>query len=120
MKADYHFHPNLHAKNPEKRLQRIWDAIIANELDAIICTEHAYKNAPDAYRRLIATKPANAKTYIFPGIELITNEGKGIEIIAFTENDWYDDHPLLLKPFAMNLSETSLYCSLEKLFIVCW
>ena len=109
MKTDYHFHPNLHAKNPEKRLRRIWDAITTSGLDAIICTEHAYKNAPDAYRRLIATKPTNAQAHIYPGVELITNEGKGIEIIAFAEHDWYDDHPLLLKPFAMNLSEMLTY-----------
>lgn len=93
MKTDYHFHPNLQAKNPEKRLRHIWDAITANRLDAIICTEHAYKNAPNAYRRLVAAKPENARTHIFPGAELITNEGKGIEIIAFAENDWYDHHP---------------------------
>lgn len=109
MKADYHFHPNLHAKNPEKRLPRIWDAIIANDLDAVICTEHTYKNAPDTYRRLIAAKPAHAKTHIYPGVELITNEGKGIEVIAFAEADWYNDHPLIIEPFAMNLTEMISY-----------
>lgn len=115
MKADYHFHPNLHAKNPDKRICSIWDAIIENDLDAVICTEHAYKNAPDAYRKLIAAKPFNSKTHIYPGVELITNEGKGIEIIAFAKEDWYDDHPLILEPFAMNFSEMISYLQKSQL-----
>ena len=112
MKADYHFHPNLHAKKPEKRLERIWEAISKHQLNAIICTEHVYKNAPDAYRRLVESKPADAKAHIFPGAELITRDGKGIEVIAFAEEDWYDEHPKLLEPFAFTLSEILGY--LEK------
>lgn len=105
MKADYHFHPNLHAKMPEKRLKRIWEALKSQDIDAIVCSEHVYKNAPDAYRQLLGAKPHDAKTHVFPGAELITKEGKGIEIIAFAEHDWYDDHPKLLEPLTMSFKE---------------
>lgn len=115
MKADYHFHPNLHAKQPEKRLRELWDAISANDLGAIICTEHAYKNAPTAYRQLVHAQPSNATTHVFPGAELITKDGKGIEIIAFAEDDWYDEHPLILEPLTMSLAEMIAYLEASNL-----
>lgn len=109
MRVDYHFHPNLLSKNPERRLRALWRSIEHHQLDAMICTEHSYKNAPEAYRRVIAVKPAHARTHIFPGAELVTKEGKGIDIIAFAEHDWYDDHPILLQPFALSLEEMIAY-----------
>jgi len=115
MKADYHFHPNLHAKKPEKRLQSLWKAIMSSGLDAIICTEHTYKNAPVSYRQFVQAKPADAKTHVFPGAELISKEGKGIEIIAFAEEDWYDNHPLILQPLTMSFSEMVAYLEQSEL-----
>ncbi len=116
MKADYHFHPNLHCKRPEKRLTLIWQAFQHHELDAVICTEHTYKNAPDAYRQLVHSKPEAASTHVFPGVELISREGKGIEIIAFAKEDWYDHHRQLLMPMTMGFGEIIDYLERSDLY----
>ena len=116
MRADYHFHPNLQAKRPEKRLQLIWDALQTQRLDAVICAEHTYKNAPSAYRKLMGAKPKSARTHVFPGAELISCEGKGIEIIAFAEGDWYDDHPLILQPLTMCFADMVTYLEQSNLY----
>lgn len=116
MKIDYHFHPNLQAKCPDKRLGRLWDAIREHKIDAIICTEHVYKNAPDAYRRFIQAKPGDIDTCVFPGAELITKEGKGIEVIAFAEHNWYAEHPLLLQPLTLSLDEMIAYLQQSNLY----
>jgi len=107
MKVDYHFHPNLLGKNPAKRLNALWKAIEDLKFDAMVCTEHSFKSAPEAYRLLAASKPAHLHTQIFPGAELVTQEG--VDVIVFAEHDWYDEHPLLLKPFGLTLSETLRY-----------
>ncbi len=109
MRADYHFHPNLQGKSSARRLRALWKAIGRHRIDAIICTEHTFKNAPNAYRRMIAAKPDGSATHVFAGAELVTNDGMGIDVIAFADRDWYDDHPLLLEPFALSLREMITY-----------
>ncbi len=115
MKADYHFHPNLQAKYARKRLRHIWAAFRKHQLDAVICAEHTFKNAPAAYRRLVKAKPANARTHVFPGAELVTKDGLGVDVIAFARDDWYDRHPRLLEPFSMSLQEMLAYLAASDL-----
>jgi hypothetical protein len=109
MKVDYHLHPNLRGRNQAKRLRKLWNAIAEHHLDAVICAEHSFKNAPDAYRKLIASKPEGLRTHVFPGAELVAKDATGIDVIAFAEHDWYDDHPLLLEPYAMSLKQMLSY-----------
>lgn len=109
MRADYHFHPNLPKKRPERCLRAIWRAIERHQMDAMVCTEHVFKDAPNAYRQLIAAKPLYRRTHIFPGAELVSGDGGGVDVIAFGREDWYDEHALLLKPFALSLEEMITY-----------
>jgi hypothetical protein len=40
----------------------------------------------------------------------VTNDQpKGIDIIVLAEKDWYDDHPRLLRPYALSLKEAIAY-----------
>lgn len=107
MKVDYHFHPNLPLlKDPSKRLRKIWEAFGRFGLDAVICTEHAFKDPARAYRELLAARPNHLRTHIFPGAELVTNDsGPGIDVIVFSEEDWYEDYPELLEPYNFSLFE---------------
>ena len=104
MKVDYHLHPNL-SSNPKRRLRAIWRELSEHRIDAIVCAEHDFKDAPHAYRTLTAARPHGASTHVFPGAELRTNDGKGIDVIAFAEHDWYDDYPELLQAYSMSLRE---------------
>jgi len=112
LRADYHWHPNMLRGLAQKpRVKRSWDALTAAELDAVIATDHARMYHPaDGYRRIADAMPASARTHVYPGLELATNDGmKGIEVVAFAEDDWYDDHPDLLKPHKMTLEEIIAY-----------
>lgn len=105
MFIDYHFHPNFTGKRRARRSRRLWRAFAKNNLGAIICTEHTFKDAAQSYRTLLKYKPSDATTHLFPGAELTTKDGSGVDIIAFSDEDWYDRHPALLKPFSMTLPE---------------
>ncbi len=116
MRADYHLHPNLHPKRPEKRLARLWKAIERHQLDAVVCAEHVFKDAPGAYRRFAAGKPKHLHCHVFPGAELVTRDGNaGVDVIAFAEHDWYDEHPRLLEPFTMTLRQMIGYLEASNL-----
>lgn len=73
----------------------------------MICTEHVYKNSPQAYRHMVKSRPVDIRTQLFPGAEAITEEG--VDIIVFAEEDWYDHHPLLLRPFSLSLENMIQY-----------
>jgi len=102
-------------KNSRKRLREIWAAMEKHHIDAVICAEHTFKNAPNAYRRLVAAQPAHMRTHVFPGAELATKGGPGIDIIAFGMDDWYDRHPRLLEPFSMSLRQMLSYLEQSEL-----
>ncbi len=109
MKVDYHVHPNLRGENTSRRLKAIWKALHQKHIDAIVCAEHTFKDAPAAYRALTAARPGNARTHVFPGAELVAKDCRGIDVIAFAEHDWYAEHPRLLEPYAMTLREMLCY-----------
>lgn len=110
MRADYHLHPNLPKGNACRRLKALWKGIERHKLDAVICAEHSFKNAPDAYRRFVAAKPKSLRCHVFPGAELVTSDPHGgVDVVAFAEEDWYDAHPLLLEPFSLTLPEMLRY-----------
>jgi hypothetical protein len=109
MRVDYHLHPNLQAKSTARRLRALWSAIDTHRLDAVVCAEHTFKNAPNAYRQLKRSQPKDSRTHVFPGAELTTSDGWGIDVIAFADHDWYDQHPRLLEPFSMPLREMLSY-----------
>lgn len=117
MKLDYHVHPNLYGKELLRRrlLAAIWKSFSKHELDAVICAEHSFKDAPDAYRSLIAARPKDARTQVFPGAELVASDGRGVDVIAFADHDWYDDHRELLRPYGMTLAEMLRYLRASEL-----
>jgi hypothetical protein len=110
MRVDYHVHPNLPARHPEHRLRLFWEAFGRHRLDAIVCAEHTFKDAPRAYRLLKSAQPKHSRTHVFPGAELVAKDHpRGIDVIAFGDHDWYDEHPRLLRPFSMTLDEMIRY-----------
>ncbi len=116
MRTDYHFHPNLNERRPAKKLKAIWNAFEEHHLDAVVCAEHAFKDPAFAYRQVVKSKPKHMRTHVFPGAELVTGDGRaGVDVIAFAEHDWYDEHPRLLEPFTMNLKEMIGYLEASNL-----
>lgn len=85
IKIDYHFHPNL-SKNENRannKCKKIWAQFKKKKINAVIITEHAYKNPKRAFNLLKKHKPNSM--FCFPGIECVTKEG--IDIIVFSNNE---------------------------------
>ena len=90
IKIDYHFHPNL-PKNGDRaneKCKRICAQFEKKKIDAVIITEHAYKNPKRAFNLLKKHKPNSL--FCFPGIECVTKEG--IDIIVFSKNETIYDY----------------------------
>lgn len=96
--VDYHFHPNL-SKNDGRAVRKchkIWEQFAKHQLDVVMVTEHVFKNPPRAFRLMQETRPAKARTVIFPGIEALTKEGA--DIIVFSKSTALYEHPQLMVP----------------------
>lgn len=107
VRVDYHVHPNLGKRPSKRRIQAFWKAFANVGLDAVVCTEHAFKDPVCAYRFLMAGRPQHASTQVYPGAELLSSEG--VDVIAFGQEDWYDDHVELLRPFGMTIHRMLAY-----------
>jgi len=85
IKIDYHFHPNLpkNEKKANKKCKKIWNFFENKKLNAVLITEHSYKNPKRAFVLMKKHKPSNL--FCFPGIECITKEG--IDIIVFSSDE---------------------------------
>jgi len=100
--VDYHFHPNL-PSNPQEALakcQSWWQALKKAGINAIIVTEHVYKNPQTAYRLMLQTKPDDC--YVFPGMEYLTKEN--IDLVIFSDNDQFFQADQLL-PYELSLEK---------------
>ncbi|MBI2415561.1 MAG: hypothetical protein HYV33_02760 [Candidatus Kerfeldbacteria bacterium] len=96
--VDYHFHPNLSKYDSwaNHKCQAIWREFSAQRLDVVVITEHVFKNPARAYRLLLKTRPADATTVIFPGLEALTKEG--VDLIIFSEQETIFSYRELMIP----------------------
>jgi hypothetical protein len=103
LNVDYHFHPNLPKNNRRKseKVDKIWNAFGTFNLDAVLVTEHAYKDPADAYFSLKDQSLKNTK--IFPGVECLTSEG--IDMIVFSKKESIYDYSELLTPYNFSIDE---------------
>jgi len=104
MLVDYHFHPNLskHDAAAKRKCALIWERFAQTRLDVVVITEHVFKNPRRAYELLCDTRPATARTIIFPGMEALTAEG--IDFIVFAETESIYDLPELMIPKRLGYS----------------
>lgn len=96
--VDYHFHPNL-SKNDwraRQKCQRIWEQFSTKQLSVVVITEHVFKNPARAFSLLQETKPKDATTVIYPGVEALTSEGIDILIFAEHPEDIYDHRSIMV------------------------
>lgn len=109
MLVDYHFHPNLskHDYFAKRKCREIWRQFARHGMNVVIVTEHVFKNPMRAYRLLLAARPADASTIIFPGIEALTSEG--IDVIVFAETESLFTHRALMVPKQLSLMEMIRY-----------
>jgi hypothetical protein len=111
IKVDYHFHPNFPLFIPffgeylaNKKAKAIWKAFTEKSLDAVLITEHAYKNPKTSFEILEKNKPKNAKTLIIPGVEALTKEGTDIIVFAKNKKEIYC-HKSLMTPWKLKTLE---------------
>lgn len=111
IKVDYHFHPNLPLFLPffkaylsNKRARAIWNEFTKHKLDAVLISEHAYKNPRKTFEILEKNKPKNAKTQIIPAIEVLTKESTDVIVFAKNKKDIYY-YPELLTPRGLSMKE---------------
>lgn len=111
MRADYHFHPNLPLFLPgigpllsRARARSIWKAFSRWNLSAVIVAEHAYKHPQRSFEILESQKPADARTVIFPGVEVLTSEGVDMVVFAEEKEPIFLKHDLLV-PWKLSCEE---------------
>ncbi|MEI6296627.1 MAG: hypothetical protein WCO84_03205 [bacterium] len=111
--VDYHFHPNLpkNDKKAIKKIKKIYDKFQRANINAVIVTEHIYKDYVRSWNLMKEHKPENF--FIFPGIEYVTSEN--LDIIIFSKDE--EIFNLNLKPFKISYEETvKLIKNNDKLF----
>ena len=96
IRVDYHLHPNIPRWGKGAWMRRWWQAIEANHLDAIVVTEHSYRDPQAAYDLMLTYQPLGSKTHVFAGIEVLTAEG--LEIIVFAKDRSVYSHEALMRP----------------------
>lgn len=104
LRIDYHFHPNL-PKDEKKAINKCklwWENFKKNNINCIIVTEHAYKNAKRAFNLMNKTKPKGF--FCFPGIEYVSKEG--VDLVVFSNKSSIYSITKLNKPFSMSYLET--------------
>ena len=86
IRIDYHFHPNLSGndKRAKKKCLALWQRFQKKGINAVITTEHIYKNPRRAYELMKKYKPE--ELFCFPGMEYVTKEGIDIVIFSDSEN----------------------------------
>lgn len=103
MFVDFHVHPNLPSANADSWLNKWWANIARVKLNALVITEHAYKNPERAYTEMIRSQPSGSKVIVLPGVEALTKEG--IDVLAFAETDKIYDYNELTTPRALDMDE---------------
>lgn len=109
MLVDYHFHPNLSTQDgrARRKCKEIWRRFAEAKLDAVIITEHVFKNPERAYRLLCEERPDDATTFIFPGLEALTSEG--IDVIIMAPDAALFEHQKLLVPKQLSVIDMAHY-----------
>ncbi len=99
--ADYHFHPNFKfSRCLRRQSERIWRAFEAHRLDVVVVCEHSWKRPTESYHILEEFRTSGSRTWLLPGIEVLTKEG--LDVVVFGPcGSWYDEDRLtpLLEPY---------------------
>ncbi len=106
IKVDTHFHTNfffLSEKLTARKAKAVWKEWLEQDFDAVILTEHAFKNPVKSYLTLMAHRPKGAKTHIIPGVECVTKEG--IDVIIFSKDTYVYLQKDILKPYSIPVEE---------------
>lgn len=101
--VDCHFHPNLPNNNRRalKKCEKWWAAFKKNKINAVIVTEHVFKNPKRAYRLMKQTEPEDCVA--FPGMEYNTKEG--VDIVIFSDKEQIYDYDEL-RPYNLSYEDT--------------
>ena len=101
IRADYHFHPNLpkNEKEAARKISDIYRKMGKIGIEAIIVTEHVYKDYERAWRLMKKYKPKNIS--LFPGLEYTSKEN--IDICLFSETEKIYEHKFI--PFQKTYEE---------------
>ncbi len=98
-RIDTHFHPNFLFRLPKpfwviRQAKNIRNGFKKHDLDAVIITEHVFKNPALSYKILLEQKPADAKTLLIPWVEASTIEW--IDMIVFSKDTYvYTCEPIM-------------------------
>ena len=89
IRIDSHFHPNFpfwSKKAVKKKSGKIWKQFAKYRLDAVIVSEHCFKEPQKAFELLEYYKPPNHRTFIIPWVETVSKEW--IDIIIFSKDKY--------------------------------
>lgn len=112
LRIDTHVHPNLKLFSrslTRRKARKMWQAFTNHHLDAVIVTEHAFKQPVQAFRAMKRFRPAGANTHLIPGVEALTKEG--VDMIVFSRDEYIFQQKDILTPYKLSLEE--LMCRIE-------
>jgi hypothetical protein len=99
LRVDMHVHANLPRGEARaaRRARRWWEAFRAHGIDAVVSTEHCYRDFRRAFAVLRRHAPPGA--VVLPGVELLTREG--VDLVAFHPDASLYDDAAILEPYGM-------------------
>ncbi len=103
LRIDYHVHPNFPRSRARatRRAHAWWRAFARTRLDAVILSEHSYKQPIASFELLSATRPRSARTEVFPGVEVLTKEG--VDLVVYADSlDALRPARALLQPWGLS------------------
>ncbi|MFH1072022.1 MAG: hypothetical protein V1743_01180 [Nanoarchaeota archaeon] len=112
IRADLHFHPNFGSSTDSQKAVRILENCIRYDLNALLISEHVYKNPRESFTLIYATQQkliqSNLPQYqklkslfVFPAAEYITMEGS--EMLLFHDTVYGD--PQAIKTIIYEIDE---------------
>lgn len=109
LRIDTHVHPNLKLFSrylTRRKARKMWQAFTNHHLDAVIITEHAFKQPVQAFRAMKRYRPKSTHTHLIPGVEALTKEG--IDVIVFSRDEYIFQQKDILTPYKLSFEELVL------------
>ncbi len=111
VRIDYHCHPNLPFAIPlvgeflaRRKAKRMWAAFARHKLDAVIVSEHAFKEPKATFEFMERCRPADARTMLIPGVEILTSEGADLIVFGDDPKAVYRDEEITT-PLKLNVEQ---------------